>query len=236
MGRMVILNIFFVPNCLVNGNVEAAYIMAGGNLLIRNGAYGKGKGSISAGGNVFGKFFEAMIIQADGAIACNYMMNCNVRSGEKIVVSGVKGVLAGGDYRAIRSVVAYNIGNNSEVSTRVTVGIDKEYIDKYREFEKRIGKIQAEIKLFEENINNPVLYEKIILALNMKKEELEKEQEAFAKFNEKMEFVEKPSVTALSTAYAGVTINIDTLSFYLKETVEKVNFKHNGEKISMYRN
>lgn len=123
----------------VDGCVEAAHLIAGKDVVLKNGMQGGGKGRITAGGNVSGKFFEQTSIEAKGNVGANAIMNCEIVCQERVLVSGKLGIIVGGSVNAIREVEATLIGNMSEMKTKVTVGVGSDLYS-------RLGTIQDEIQ------------------------------------------------------------------------------------------
>lgn len=85
----------------VGGHVEEADIVAGGNVLIRGGAFGGGKGTITAGGDVTVKFLENQKVRSDGTVYVGgEVLNCDVYADEAVLVQGKSGRIAGGSVAA----------------------------------------------------------------------------------------------------------------------------------------
>ena len=133
-------------NITVDGHVEAAVLEAGGSVVLKNGMQGGGKGEINAGGDVSGKFFEQATIYAKGNVNANALMNCNIISEGRIIVSGRLGVLVGGSASAIEGVEATIVGNMSEVKMHINLGVDFTVYAKLSELEEKIRKINEDIQ------------------------------------------------------------------------------------------
>ena len=78
---------------IVDGYVEQAFLSAKKDVVLKNGMQGNGKGSIEAGGDVKGKFFEQSQIICKGDVNANAIMNTRIESGQDIIVSGKYGDL-----------------------------------------------------------------------------------------------------------------------------------------------
>jgi len=109
---------------IVDGYVEQAALSAKNDVVLKNGMQGNGKGSIEAGGNVKGKFFEQSCITCKGDVQANAIMNTRIEAGQDIIVSGKYGVIVGGSVSAMRCISANIIGNMSEVRTEIKAGVD----------------------------------------------------------------------------------------------------------------
>lgn len=147
---------------IVKGIVEGAFIEAGEDVKLLKGMNGMTKGTIKAGGNISGKFFENAILKCDGDIYSDSLLNCQVDAGGSVHLKGTKSVLIGGECRAGSAIFGYNIGNIGGIKTNVCVGAD--IAEKQMEIQdnlERQADLKREIKQTEENINS--LHEKLIM-------------------------------------------------------------------------
>lgn len=161
-------------NITVDGHVEAASLEAGKDIVLKNGMQGGGRGEIHAGGDVSGKFFEQTTIYAEGSVNANAIMNCQVISEQKVIVSGKMGVLVGGSVSAVEEVSATMIGNMSEVKMTVSVGADTSVYSKLGVLEDKIQKIALEVEKITTAIKqiNAILERKPQAELSEKKMQL----------------------------------------------------------------
>lgn len=111
-------------NISIDGHVEGAELIAGKDVVLKNGMQGAGKGSVKAGGDVSGKFFEQVDISALGNIKANAILNSVVEAGKSICVQGRRGAIIGGRARALEKIDVTIVGSMSEVKTELMVGID----------------------------------------------------------------------------------------------------------------
>ena len=139
-------------NITVNGHVEGAQLIAGKDVVLKNGMQGAGKGEIRAGGDVLAKFFEQTTIYAKGSVKANAILNCNIMSEQEIIVSGKKGVIVGGTICAIRKIEATMIGNMSEVKTRIDLGVDADIYEHIKKVKNKYEYILEEINRIENGI------------------------------------------------------------------------------------
>lgn len=141
-------------NITVNGSVESATLIAGKNVLLRNGMQGNQKGYVFAKGDVSAKFFEQTTVVAKGDINANSILNCNMNSNKKIIVSGRRGAIIGGNCSAIELISASVIGNTAEMNTSVIIGMGREFYDLVTEIDDRVSLLKTEIESIEANLNN----------------------------------------------------------------------------------
>ncbi|MBO4416310.1 MAG: DUF342 domain-containing protein, partial [Lachnospiraceae bacterium] len=90
------LRIDATGNVTINGNVEGAVIYSGGDITMKLGMQGGGRGVIKCGGCLFGKFFEQVKIDVQVDLHCSSMMNCDVNCNGNMFVTGRHGILVGG--------------------------------------------------------------------------------------------------------------------------------------------
>jgi uncharacterized protein (DUF342 family) len=110
----------------INGSVECATIVSGGNVLLKQGATTDSKGIIRAAGNISGKFFEAVTIEAGESVYSDYYLNCVIQAEKEVVTTGKRGSLAGGEtYCGDRVSVVY-LGNRAGVATKVCMAYEPE--------------------------------------------------------------------------------------------------------------
>lgn len=136
-----------VGNITVNGSVEVATLIAGKNIILRNGMQGNSKGYVYAKGDVSAKFFEQTTVVCKGNINANAIMNCEMNSDKEIIVAGKRGALIGGKYTAIEKISASTIGNAAQLETKLIIGMDDEYYE-------RLDSLKAEIEALKEEIDD----------------------------------------------------------------------------------
>lgn len=231
---------------IVEHNVEAGKLIAGGNVMIKKGSCSKNDCFIEAKGEVSGSFFEAANIEAGGNIRANYIMNSNINTLEKVIVSGSKGMLLGGLTRAIKGVDTYNLGNKSHIKTVLEIGKNVLYERQQEVFARRRGKIQDELHMLEERWNS------ILQALPPDKEqatEMIKRLNAaiVAKDHEmadleaevsKLDSITGPEMKAVivrGTAHAGITVEINSVRYVLPSATSRIIFKLRGKSVVMVK-
>ncbi|MDD2972701.1 MAG: FapA family protein [Lachnospiraceae bacterium] len=235
-------------NIEIDGNVESANLIAEGDILVKQGVQAGGMGMIHARGAVTGRFFESVIIETEGDIRANYILNCDITTKGKVVVSGKKGILVGGRTRAVQGADVYEIGNNAQLSTVIEAGLTRRFFEKYNEIQKNLIKIRSEVEVFREGIRKfentykkeqlakISVYDKIKLAHQMKLEELEEGKIRKEAFEKEMEEMSNAKITAKGRAYPGVYVIIDRIPLRLMESVENVTFKHIEDRVGIFRN
>lgn len=129
----------------VAGNVEDSSLDVKGNILIKGGCYGKGKGSmlIKADGSVFLKYAEGQNVKAGlSVVVANELINCEVEAGDKVVVEDGRGKIIGGRVSAGNEIRAATFGSEAGTKTILLVAQDKELIERYRAVTEEMERIK----------------------------------------------------------------------------------------------
>lgn len=157
-------NIDFVGNVIVNGNVltgfeikaggyvevrgvvEGASIFAKGDVVLKQGMQGMGKGYIESHGNVVARFIENGTVSAKGDIITEVILHSAISCGGKVEVAGRKGLIAGGSISAGSDISAINIGSPMATVTELEVGISPILREEYSALVRQMDEITQEIK------------------------------------------------------------------------------------------
>ena len=159
-------NIDFVGGVTVNGSVQLGFqlkatgdieikgMISGGdvsgrNIIVKGGVQGMSRGTVRAENDFQATFAENADIEAGGnVIITDVAMHSTIRAGHTLIVEGKKGLINGGNLAAGEEIRATNIGNVSNVVTRLTVGVNpmlqKQYqtvLKEYNEAKKRLDQV-----------------------------------------------------------------------------------------------
>lgn len=148
-------------NIAVNGVVEGATLIAGGDITIARGIQGMNRAVVEAKGNIVTKFIEsAKSIVASGNIETDTILHSKVIAKGKIVAKGRNGLIIGGDVKSSILIEADTIGTEMGTSTIVGVGVDPA-------IKKRIDELKSELITLG---NNKIKLAQLLLALRKKQE------------------------------------------------------------------
>lgn len=237
-------------NIEVDGCVEAATLIAGKNVVLKNGMQGNGKGSIHAGKNVSGKFFEQVTIEAKGNVSANAIMHCNVKSEEAVNVAGKFGIIVGGRVEAYREIEATIIGNMNEVKTVLEVGTRNDLYGRMERVEHKLKELQQELQKLKmagekvakmlvtdldnadlKNMKMNIMRSKIAREAAMTEFQHEKEDIAAV-----MAKVTNPRIFVLKSIYPGVVLTINGATEQIKTENYNVFYQKNGVDIEFVAN
>ncbi|MGN0620678.1 MAG: DUF342 domain-containing protein [Porcipelethomonas sp.] len=148
-------------NIKIEGTVEGAQIISGGNILIERGMTGGNKGYMEAGGTIDCIYLENCHVYAKGTITVEQVMYSEIASDDSIIITGGKGSAIGGKIIAGRVIEAKTIGAraNSYLKTQIILGVTPSMIkeekllkSKFDDIEKNILRLTQNINYIEKNI------------------------------------------------------------------------------------
>ena len=214
--------------------------------MIKKGSCSKNDCFIEAKGEVSGSFFEAANINAEGNIRANYIMNSNINTLEKVIVSGSKGMILGGLTRAVKGVDTYNLGNKSHIKTALDIGKNVLYKKQQDVFAKRRGKIQDELHMLEERWNSILqalppdkgLAAELIKKLNAAIVAKDKELADLDAEVSKLDNITGPEMKAVivrGIAHAGSVVEINSIKYMLPSSMARIIFKLRGKNVVMVK-
>ena len=211
-------------NVTISGTVSAAFIYAGGDIILQKGIQGGGKGIVSARGNVFSDFIEYATVKAREDIYANSIINSEISTEGSVIVSGKYGSIIGGHTHGLRGITSNAAGNYSEIKTYLHAGAKEEDYYKYSNIVKEEKATQDELnKLGEEigemlkqrgkalNFAKPTKAK--IAEVEAKKNELCAKLDAFKRdkeeLNKRMARGRGATITIHGSVYRNVVITID---------------------------
>ena len=208
---------------IVEGSVEAATLIAGGDIILKKGMQGGKKARISCGGDLYANFIEFTKIDVKGKVEANIIMNSQISSGTDVIVSGRKGAIVGGETYAVGSVSTMFVGNNAELKTVVAVGVTKELYDRVRVLNTKktglLGSIDKTNKEIMKVVDNRIYrYSKEVQAakLSQLKRRLSKDEKLVAhidteieKINYTMAVGKRAKISVGGTVYVGSEIIVN---------------------------
>lgn len=232
-------------NVVINGGVESARVIAGGNIVIAKGMNGMGKGYLRAGGNIMVKFLENARVVTGGYVESEAIMHCVVTAGSDVRVDGRRGIILGGLVQAANSITAKTVGGSMSTATTLEVGVDPLIKSQYdraqktaEESKKTADAAQVVFDNFKERKRKGVKfnesqlrYMRSVAALIQEKSgELEKLNARIEELQAMMENRQQGEVIINEQAYPNTTIVIRNVSKTLQNDYRYCKFvKEDGE-------
>ncbi|MCF7811789.1 FapA family protein [bacterium] len=185
-------------NVTVNGIVEDAIIEAGGDVMVKMGFSGTGKGIIYAHGKVILKYVNNQTVNAEEIRIGEEAFHANLNATNSIIMTRGKGTIIGGSARAGKSIEINTCGCDNEILTELIVAENAEISEeldtisekievntkKFEEYSQRIVKIMKHSSSSDLSDNQ----KRFILSLHTQRETM---NEKNAKLTERKEKLEK---------------------------------------------
>jgi len=223
----------------VGGGVQAAKLIAGGNVEVKGGMQGSGKGSIEAGGSVSIMYIEQGSISAEGPVTVDVSIHSRIETGSTIHVKGKRGAIIGGQAAAAGDIIANFIGTLAGTKTEVEVGFMPKKRSRIQAIENEMERIAADkikidqldaylakskgamdnetwTKLHVSGKENRRLNEETLEQITTELEELKYE----------MEHATDNKVHVFETAFTGSRISIGSSSLKVSNEINFATFKY----------
>ena len=238
-----------VGNLTIQGHVEIANLIAGKDIILKNGMQGAGKGKIHAKGNVSAKFLEQTQVTAYGEVHANAIMNCEIYAGKFVEIAGKRGAIIGGSTQATEYIMASVIGNRAGISTQLRVGVDENYYEELEGYKEQIEHLKEEMVETEkqlkialyQSMKNPVDY--LIERRNYcLREKIKKESQLRENEKKKEELLDKKrrskdaKVLVSDSAYPNIVIMINGAYTLLNGECKNVTIRNVNREIHIYSN
>lgn len=244
-------NIDFDGAITINGNVEAGFVVKaagdieilgmvsganveGANIFIKGGVRGMNRGFIKAKGDFRASFAENADIEAGGDIFIqDVAMHSTIRAGHHLIMDEGKGQITGGNLAAGEEIRAKCIGNEANVITRLSVGVNpmlqKEYqtvLKEYNEAKKRLEMLNKTLSTLEK-IDVKLLPPNKVEQLNSLVRsqfplagKVERSEKRLREIDTELHNMQNGRICVADTMYPGVRLSINSIvkNVQVKET------------------
>lgn len=231
----------------VEGVVEGAVLVAGGQIILKRGVQGMNKGILRAQGNVVAKFIENATVESGGYVSTEAILHSKVSAKGDVTVGGRKGFITGGEIRSGTMISVKTAGSTMGTNTLLEVGVDPQMIEEYHKLEKELPSIEQEIERLNQNIllylkkiksGEKLSADKLLLVktMSVNKEQLEKKKEEtmeqLTQLQQYMDEHESGAVNVSDTIYPGCKLIIAGVVYFVrKETVHCTLVRYQGDVI-----
>lgn len=237
-------------NVEVWGGIEGAVVEAGGDIVVRYGIQGAGRGRVVAGGKVQCKFLENADVRCRrDLVVVDGILHSRARSGGKVQVVGRRGAIMGGQVKACEEITTRFLGTPQSTMTEVEVGVAPELRDEYEACRKELAEAQENVRkaqqiitaLRELEAKHPALFN------DQKREALMRtlrslyhfqgviEQRTLRKLEleEMLQSVSAGRIRVLETVYPGVRILIGSQHYLVVDDLQYVSFYLHDHEITL---
>lgn len=216
---------------VIEGVVEAAFLSAGGQIIVKRGINGMSKGRVEAKGNIISKFIENATVVSGGYIETGCILHSQVSAEVDIRVRGKKGFVSGGLIRAGNVIEAQTMGSAMGTTTRIEVGAPPAVKVRYEELCKSVEQIKQNMEKMRPvlvNFNEKLQRKEEIPADRIQQvqaiaqgfkeaqKQLAEQQEEMKELHEKIQMTNNAKVKISGTVYPGVSITISEMTKNIK--------------------
>jgi len=227
----------------VNGVVEGATLISGGNIVLKRGVQGMSKGYLEAKYDIVTKFIESATMKAGGTINTGSSLHSDLNAGDKVIVSGKKGFLIGGTISAGKRIEASVFGNKMNTATTLKVGVEPEVMERYKELTTLIKEHQDELLQHKQVLetmkkkmaegfkllpNQMVMAKQSGDAFKTIGELLEKESAEYMVLKKEIEENTGGKIVVNHTVFPGVCICISNRIYHVKDIRSRCQFRAEG--------
>lgn len=242
-----------VINCggdvVVDGFVEGGNITAEGDVLLRRGMNGGGRGVIRAGKNVTGKFFENADVYAGDTITIDYATNSILFAENQLEVKKTKGAIIGGNVTGLMGMTVYNVGNKMGQKTILNAGIPKSMEEKRKQLREEINRNKEQLKLLRNSelefrnkytiamLSQMDIFTKIENAIYTKELDVKQANDNLEEFMEKLKQYNQSKIVVKGDLHEGVDVVISGkhwISYGMSHVTLKLVNDEKGEHVIAY--
>lgn len=224
---------------VVNGVVEAANLEADGQIILKRGMQGMGKGTLRAGGSIVSRFLESCDVVAGGDVTADAIMHSKVVAKGDVVATGKKGMIAGGEIHTRKNISAKMLGSTMGTITVLESGIGDEVMSEYRSIEKELEGLREEtekclqqLTVFKKKMQQKAgmsaeAMQKLMVTKNKYEalsKEVDQKEARSAELKEEIENYQGGRIKFSSTAFPGVKVNIANVLYIVKDELARGQF------------
>jgi uncharacterized protein (DUF342 family) len=237
-------------NVEVWGGIEGAVVEAGGDVIVRYGIQGAGRGRVVAGGKVQCKFLENADLRCRrDLLVVDGILHSRIRSGGKVQVVGRRGAIMGGQVKAAEEITTRFLGTPQATLTEVEVGTAPELRDELDLVRKELVDAQENLRksqqivalLRDQEARQPALMNEqkrqaLTRALRSQyhfQGLIEQYGSRKAELEEAMRSVTAGRIRVLDTAYPGVRVLIGNQHYLVVDDLQYVSFYLHHHEITL---
>jgi hypothetical protein len=232
---------------VVQGVVEGATVIAGGNITFNRGIQGMNKAVIKAGGNIVSKFIESVsLVESGGNIESDSILHSRVVAKGFIKATGKKGLIIGGDVKATSFIEAKTIGNEMGTTTVVGVGVNptmKKRMDELKNSLSTKGNDKIQLTQLmtalrkKQDIEGTLdkdkqeMLSKTMRNLIILDQELNQEKKEYEQLKSTLGEEKNACIKISNVAYVGTQLMFGDICMFLKEKYNYCQFRKEGADI-----
>lgn len=224
---------------MVDGVVEGATLIAGGQIVLRRGIQGMNKGVLRAKGNIVTKFIENSQVYAGGDVTTDAIMHSEVQAKGNIVSAGKRGLVIGGSIRSESNISMKVAGSTMGTKTMIEIGMDPALLEEYKDLDKQIVNMEEEIEKHDKIVgvygkkvkkgeklaaDKMKQYQVAKKSIELLKQNIENAQKRSEELKEEMDKHSQGRVKVYDVAYPGVKIVITSANYFVRSEMHRTQF------------
>lgn len=220
----------------IGGYVEGSTLIAGKDIILRNGMQGTDKGKLIAGGNIVARFLDHCEAEAKGNIFADYIVQCKVLACGCIIAKGKWGRILGGMVRAGKEITANIVGSPSYESTVIELGASPDLRAKCTRLEAARNQIKVQLdkinnvaRVLPSNNDSPERQEMRLKLISAKEQLTQQYSDMVAEIEALMQMLSEHSGARLhvfKTIYPNVKITIDSCYLMTRSEIDFATFSY----------
>ncbi|MBI2472337.1 MAG: DUF342 domain-containing protein [Planctomycetes bacterium] len=225
------------------GTVEDSIIKSKGNVLIKGGFIGSGKGKLEAEGDVTIGFARNQTIVATNVIILREAVDCTIYAKNTVKVTGDKISIEGGITTSGAVIEVESLGSKNEVHTDIEVGTNYAAQQSQMNTRREVSGLKAILKTVEKELNTlhamkkvkgelPAQYINTFDHLLSRREEIVKKLKDLAS-EEIVAVNNEAKVVVNKVVHPGVEITIGESTMTILEEYKKTTFYLSGDEIKI---
>ena len=232
---------------IVDGVVEGATLIAGGQIYLKRGIQGMGKGTLIAAGNIVSRFMENCTAKSGQDVLADAIMHSNVIAVGTVTVKGRKGLITGGSVKSSEGIDAMTLGSSMGTKTEIIIGVDERILAEYKELAPLVERVKEEsekyiqiVALCKKKMEDGTATEENIQmaqAAQQKVKQIQEEnQEKINRYRQlkaEIKAYQPGKVVVQNIAYQGVEIKISSEMLRLKKEADHSKFVLDGADIKI---
>jgi uncharacterized protein len=190
----------------VGGYVEGSTLIAGKDIILRNGMQGTDKGKLISGGNIVARYLDHCEAEAKGNVYCDYIVKCKVIASGSVETKGRWGKILGGVVRAGKEIIASAVGSPAQDLTVLELGASPELRAKCtmlegsrNQLKVQLDKISNLSRVIPSNSDNPERQE-------MRQKLIDAKEQLQAQYNDIV--LEMEALTQMLSEHSGARLHV----------------------------
>lgn len=224
---------------IVDGVVEGATLIAGGQIILRRGIQGMNRGVLRAEHDIVTKFIENSEVYAGGSVTTDAIMHSTVQAKGDVISTGKRGLIIGGSIHAEQNITMKEAGSTMGTKTFLEIGMDPKLLEEYQSLDKQIASMMEEIEKFNKTIGvyaNKVKkgeklpedkrkqYEIAKKSVELLRQNIENAEQRLEELREEMEKHNRGRIKISDVVYPGVKVTINNANYFVRNEARRIQF------------